>query len=158
MKTSGLYATAIDRRGNLLYSKLFVVSLIIALIFSALPGTRVLAAPDNAQNTAIHSGLEQEWKNKLHHLRYQGLYFDTIRLYPADFDDLSGLAQAQLYLEKYGVALRQAQTVVFNHTGFDIEGRVINEVQAAETVRNLAMYLHMMRGLRDKIEEIPTRK
>ena len=158
MKTNRLYALTIYKRGNLLYSKIFVVSLIIALIFSALPGITALAAPANSQNTAIHSGLEQEWKNKLHHLRYQGLYYDNIRLYPADFDDLSDLARAQFYLEKYGVALRQAQTVVFNHTGFDINGRVINEVQAAETVRDLAMYLHMMRGLRDKIEEVPTRK
>ena len=156
MKTNGLYALAIDRRGNLLYSKLFVVAVILALIFAALPGTRVLAASN--QNTTINSGLEQEWKNKLHHLRYQGLYYDNIRLYPADFDDLSDLAQAHLYLEKYGVALRQAQTVVFNHTGFDINGRVTNEVQAAESARNLAMYLQMMRGLRDKVEEIPTRK
>lgn len=158
MKTKGLYVLAIDKRGNLLYSKMFVVSLIIALIFSALPGITALAAPANSQSTAIQSGLEQEWKNKLHHLRYQGLYYDNVRLYPADFDDLSNLAQAQFYLEKYGVALRQAQTVVLNHTGFDINGRVINEVQAAQTARDLAMYLHVMRGLRDKIEEIPSRK
>ena len=158
MKTDGFYVLAIDRRGNLLYSKMFVVSLIIALICSALPGITALAAPANSQNAAVHSGLEQDWKNKLHHLRYQGLYYDSVRLYPADFDDLSNLAQAQFYLEKYGVALRQAQTVVLNHTGFDINGRVINEVQAAETVRDLAMYLHMMRGLRDKIEEVPSRK
>jgi len=156
MKTNGLYATAINRHGNLLSSKLFVVSLIFALVFAAFPGTRVLAA--NNQNTIITVGLEGQWKNKLNHLRYQGLYYDNVRLYPADFDDLSDLAQAQLYLEKYGVALRQAQTVVVSHTGFDIEGRVINELQAEETVRNLAMYLHIMRGLRDKIEEIPARK
>jgi hypothetical protein len=158
MKTNGLYGLAIDTRGNWLVSKMFVVSLIIALIGSALPGITALAAPANSQNTAIQSGLEQEWKNKLHHLRYQGLYYDSVRLYPADFDKLSNLAQAQFYLEKYGIALRQAQTVVLNHTGFDSNGRVTNEVQAAETVRDLAMYLHMMRGLRDKIEEIPSRK
>lgn len=156
MKTSGLYALAIDRRVNLFYSKMFVISLIIALIMAAFPGINVLAA--NNQNTVINAGLEDEWKNKLHHLRYQGLYYDNIRLYPADFDDLSELARAQYYLEKYRIALRQAQTVVFNHTGFDINGRVLNEVQAAETVRELAMYLHMMRGLRDKIEEVPSRR
>ena len=157
MKNNRLYALAIDdKRGNPLYSRVFVVSLILALLLAAFPGTRVLAAGN--QNTVINVGLEEEWNNKLHHLRFQGLFYDNVRLYPADFDKLSDLAQAQLYLEKYGIALRQAQTVVLNHSGFDIEGRVINEVQAAETVRNLAMYLHMMRGLRDKIEEIPARK
>ena len=158
MKTNGLSVVAVSKHGNLLHSKLFVVSLMIAFIFAALPGITVLAAPASNQNTVINNGLEQEWKNKLNHLRYQGLYYDNVRLYPADFDDLSDLAQAQLYLEKYGIALRQAQTVVLNHTGFDIQGRVTNEVQAAETVRNLATYLYMMRGLRDKIEEIPARK
>lgn len=158
MKTNGLSVVAVSKHGNLLHSKLFVVSLMIAFIFAALPGITVLAAPASNQNTVINNGLEQEWKNKLNHLRYQGLYYDNVRLYPADFDDLSDLAQAQLYLEKYGIALRQAQTVVLNHTGFDIQGRVTNEVQAAETVRNLATHLYMMRGLRDKIEEIPARK
>ena len=156
MKTKALYVGAMDRRGNLLYSKIFVAALILVLLIAAFPGTSASAASN--QNTVVNTGLEDEWKNKLHHLRYQGLYYDTIRLYPADFDDLSELARAQYYLEKYGVALRQAQTVVLNHTGFDINGRVINEVQAAETVRELAMYLHMMRGLRDKIQEVPTRK
>lgn len=153
-----MYVVAVSKHGNLLYSKLFVVSLIIAFIFAAFPGITVLAAPASNQNAVINGGLEQEWKNKLNHLRYQGLYYDNVRLYPADFDDLSNLALAQLYLEKYGVALRQAQTVVLNHTGFDINGRVINEVQAADTARDLAMYLHVMRGLRDKIEEVPSRK
>jgi hypothetical protein len=157
MKNNGLYALALDDRpGKILYSKLFLVSVIIALIFAAFPGTSVFAASN--QNTAINAGLEDEWKNKLHHLRFQGLYYDNVRLYPADFDSLSDLARAQLYLDKYGVALRQAQTVVFNHAGFDIEGRVTNERQAVETVRQLAMYLHMMRGLRDKIDEIPSKR
>ena len=158
MKTNGLYIAAVSKHGNLLYSKLFVVSLIIAFIFAAFPGITVSATSASNQNAVTNGGLEQEWKNKLNHLRYQGLYYDNVRLYPADFDDLSNLALAQLYLEKYGVALRQAQTVVLNHTGFDINGRVINEVQAADTARDLAMYLHVMRGLRDKIEEVPGRK
>ena len=93
MKTKGLYALAIDRRGNLFYSKMFVVSLIIAIIVAAFPGVSVLAA--NNQNTVTNAGLEDEWRNKLHHLRYQGLYYDNIRLYPAGFDDLSDLARAQ---------------------------------------------------------------
>lgn len=157
MKKIGLYALAIDDQpGKSLYSKLFLVSVILALIFAAFPVSRVFAAPASNQNTAV--GLEDEWKNKLHHLRFQGLYYDTVRLYPADFEKLSDLDQANLYLDKYGLALRQAQTVVFNHTGFDIEGRVTNEKQASESVHQLAMYLHLMRGLRDKIEEIPSKR
>ena len=133
-----------------------MIALILALVLAAFPATNVLTA--NNQNTVVNAGLEDEWKNKLHHLRYQGLYYDNIRLYPADFDDLSNLARAQFYLEKYGIALRGAQTIVLNHTGFDSRGRVTNQVQAAESVRQLAEYLHTLRGLRDKINEVPSRK
>ena len=45
--------------------------------------------------------------------------------------------------------------IVQNHSGFDIEGNVRHEVQAAGSVRDLAMYLQIMRGLREKIDEVP---
>jgi hypothetical protein len=51
--------------------------------------------------------------------------------------------------------LRQANTIAFNHTGFNIEGRITNEIQADKTVRDLAMYLHIMRGLREKVKAVP---
>lgn len=159
MKQVGSYIlVASDRHGKSLFSKIFLASLIIALIFAARPGTSVFAAPASNQNTAADDGLEEEWKNKLHNLRYEGFFYESVRLYPADFEKLSDLALAQLYLEKYGVALRQAQTVIFNHAGFDIEGRITNEKQAAESVQQLAMHLHTMRGLRDKIDEIPSNR
>jgi hypothetical protein len=156
MNRYGSYAlTATDQFGGLFHSKLFVVSLILALLFASLPATRVLAAPASNQGVTENKYLEQSWKAKQSHLRWSGYYYDHVQFVPADFERPSDLARVQWYLEKYGIALRAANTIVQNHTGFDIEGNVTNEVQADQSIRDLAMYLQMMRGIRDKIEEIP---
>lgn len=156
MKTNRLYAlTARDELGVSLYTKLFLAFAIIAVLFASLPIASVLAAPDRVQET---DDLSYEWKKKLRMLRYQGFYYDTVRLLPADFDNRDDLALAHMYLEKYGFALKQANTIVFNHTGFDINGRVINERQAAQSVEDLSMYIHMMHGLRGKIGDIEDRQ
>jgi hypothetical protein len=151
MKTKVYALTALNQGRVPLYSKMFFVSLILALLLAFLPVANALAAPASVIET---DDLAKEWKNKLSTLRYQGLYYDTVRLLPADFDDRDDLALAHMYLEKYGFALRQANTIVFNHSGFDINGRVLNEKQAVESIEDLSMYIHWMRGLRGKIEAI----
>jgi hypothetical protein len=159
MKTNGLFIFAADsRHWRSLYPKMVFVSLILALLFASLPVGSVLAAPASDEQPWENIDLEKEWNNKLRHLRTQGFYYDHVRLYPADFESRADLALAQMYLDKYGFALRQANTVVFNHYGFDFEGNVTNERQAYETIHDLAMYLQMMRGLRDKIAAIPDGK
>jgi hypothetical protein len=156
MKTNGSYAlTASDQAGGLFYSKLFVVSLILALLFASLPAARAFAAPVSDQGITKNINLDQGWKAKISHLRWAGYYYDHVHFYPADFERPADLARVQWYLQKYGVALKAANTILQTHAGFDIKGNVTNEVQAAQSVRDLAMYLQMMRGLRDKIEEIP---
>jgi hypothetical protein len=151
MKTKVYALTARDQGGASLHSKMLFISLMIALILAFLPLANVLAAPASVVET---DDLAREWKNKLHTLRAQGFYFDTVRLLPADFKKAQDLDLAHMYLEKYGFALKQANTIVFNHTGFDINGRVLNEKQAVESLEDLSMYIHMMRGLRGKVEVI----
>jgi hypothetical protein len=152
MKTNRLYAlTARDELGVSLYTKLFLAFAIIVVLFASLPIASVFAAPENVIET---DDLAKEWKNKLRTLRYQGFYYDTVRLLPADFKKQTDLDLANMYLEKYGFALKQANTIVFNHSGFDINGRVLNEKQAVESLEDLSMYIHMMRGLRGKVEAI----
>ena len=159
MKAKGLYAlTASEQYGGSFYSKMVVVSLLIALMFASFPAASVFAAPASDKGTTENINLEQGWKDKLSHLRWAGYYYDHVQFYPADFERPADLARVQGYLEKYGFALRQANTVLLNHAGFDIEGNVTHEVRAAQSIRDLAMYLQMMRGLRDKIEEIPSGK
>ena len=155
MKTNKVYALTLrTRHGGLLNSKLFVITLLLALVFVSLPAARVLAAPASSQGSMENMSLEQVWKAKQSHLRWAGYYYDHVRFYPADFERPADLARVQWYLEKYGIALRAANTILQNHTGFDIKGNVINEVQADQSIRDLAMYLQIMRGIQDKIVEV----
>jgi hypothetical protein len=156
MKPMGTFAlTVSDPRRGLFHSKLFVVSLILALIAAFLPAASAFAAPASSRDITENIELEQGWHDKLSNLRWAGYYYDHVQFYPADFEKPSDLARVQELLEKYGIALRAANTIVLNHAGFDMEGNVKHEVQAARSVRDLAMYLQVMRGLREKIDEIP---
>ena len=156
MKTNHSSAlTTSLRRGNLFHSRLFVASLILALIAAFLPAVSALAAPAAGRDITENIDLAPGWQDKLSQLRWSGYYYDHVQLYPADFQKPSDLVRVQELLEKYGVALRAANTIVLNHAGFDIEGSVKHEVQAARSVRDLAMYLQVMRGLREKIDEVP---
>lgn len=151
MKTNRFYASALhEQRGGLFYSKLFIAALILALLVAMVPAASALAAPPEPWESV---NLEQEWKNKLHQLTVEGLFFNQVRFYPADFDNSADLARAWDLLHKHGLALQQANTVVFNHSGFDSKGKVINGRLAYDSVHDLAMHLHTMRGLRMKIAE-----
>jgi hypothetical protein len=156
MKTNHSYAsTASLRRGSLFHSRLFVASLILALLAAFLPAVSALAAPAAGRDITENIDLEPGWQDKLSQLRWAGYYYDHVQFFPADFEKPSDLARIHELLEKYGVALRAANTIVQSHAGFDIEGNLKHEVQAARSVRDLAMYLQIMRGLREKIDEIP---
>ena len=154
MKTNGLNALAIsDQRGGLFYSRLFVAALIVALLAASFPAVSVFAAPASDEQPWENLDLEQEWKDKLHQLNVEGLFFNQVRFYPADFENSADLARAWDLLHKHGFALTQANTVVFNHAGFDFEGNVTNKRLAYYSIHDLAMQLHAMRGLRMKIAE-----
>ena len=135
------------------YQKMFVVSLILALMFASLPIASVLAAPA-ADGTVISKDMAREWGSKLRHLQAEGFFYTTVRLYPAEYEDLDDLARAQYYLNKYSLVYLQANTLVTDHAGFDARGRVTNEIQAADTLHQLGEYLKAMRGFKAKMAEI----
>jgi hypothetical protein len=155
MKTHRLYAlAAVNDRGVSLYSKMIFALVIIALMFAFLPAASVFAAPASNQDSPETDRMELEWKNKLRNLRVLGSFYDRVRLVPADFKDPDDLDRVRYYLDKYGFALRQANTVVLNHTGFDSKGNVTNQIQATDTLHELGQYLHMMRGLKTKMDAV----
>lgn len=162
MKTNRSYALALSAKyGGVFHSRLVVAALILALLFASFPAISALAAParDGGPTGDIYSteniNEKEGWQEKLNHLRWAGFYYDNVRFFPADFERSSDLARVHELLEKYGVALRAANTIAINHTGFDFEGKVTNERLAAKSVRDLAMYLQVMRGLQEKIVEVP---
>jgi hypothetical protein len=154
MKTKKLYVlTAVNTQGEVLFQKMVLAFLALILLFASLPVTSVFAAPASQDKPWENADLEREWNNKLRNLRVEGLFFNQVRFYPADFEDSSDLARAWDLLHQHGAALRQANTIVFNHAGFDFEANVLNERQAYESVHDLGEALRLMRVARMKIAQ-----
>jgi len=155
MKTSWWFrSTRSETAGGTLLQKIFMASLIIAIVLASFPAPSVFAASDDEDQATIER-LEAAWSRKIRHVRAQSFFYDHVRLYPADFKDLSDLARAHNLLNRYGFALRRAETIIANRAGFDERGRVTNFNQAVQSSRDLAFYLHLMRGLRNKLDEVP---
>jgi len=137
-------------RGSL-FQKTFVVSMIMALLFALLPVASVFAAPARVTE---NDDLAQEWKNKIRNVRVQSIFYDRIQVVPADFENQDDLAQANALINKYGFALRRANTIISTHAGFDQSGRVTDEDLALQSVRDVAENLRIMRAVRMKLDEL----
>ena len=137
-----------ERAGSSFIEKLIVSALVIALLLAALPVRAAFAATSGTNNFA------QEWSNKLQNLKYYGSFYERVRVYPADFEDPEELAEAHDILNQYGVALRGAQTVVANHTGFDQKGKVVNDIQAEKSLKALSEQLRLMRVLKARLDRL----
>jgi hypothetical protein len=134
--------------GRSVTQKLLLASLVIALMLSFLPVPAAFAA------SGTSADLQKEWEAKLEKVRLNGIFYERVRVYPADFENLSELAVAHDLLAQYGVALRGAQTVILNHTGFDERGRVLNEKQADQSLKDLAAYIQEMRSLMKRLDAL----
>jgi hypothetical protein len=146
MKTSGFNASTLGyRRGNSLYRKLSIVSLIIALMLASLPVASAFAAP--ATQAGGGSNLEESWGNKLRQLQAEVTFFNNFQTKPGQNRN----AQVGQYLDKYRTTLAAAQGLVVSGSGFDSNGRVTNEGQARRSNQLLGQYLSAIRGLKDKI-------
>jgi hypothetical protein len=128
--------------------KLIVSALIIALLLASLPVHTALAATSGTNNYA------EEWSNKLGKLRNNGIFYQRVRVYPADFENLDELALAHQYLNEYGVALRAAQRIATNHVGFNEKGKVSNDIQANDSLHELSENLRLMRVAREKLDRL----
>lgn len=148
MKTNRLYVLTAER-GVSLHSKIFVVSIIIALIFAVLQAASVFAAPASVTES---NDLDKEWRDKIRNVHYNNLFYNGIQLLPADFEDPDELAEARAILDKYGAALRQANNIIATHAGFDFNGEVTDETLAAKSVADVAENLRIMRAWRLKFE------
>jgi hypothetical protein len=155
MKTNWLFSSKRSEiGGEKLLQKIFMTSLIIALVLASLPAPHVFAAGDDPDQATIER-LETAWSWKIRNVHAQSFFYDHVRLYPADFKDPEDLARAYNLLHRYGFALRRAETIIANRAGFDERGRVINYNLAVQSSRNLAFYLHLMRGLKMKLDAVP---
>lgn len=154
MKTKRLYALAsVNTAGGSISQKMLMALLILALMLASLPISSVFAASESRRRPTNFGNLERDWKLKLEQLPAEGLFYNQVRFYPSDFEDSAELAQAWDLLHQHGAALMQANTIVFNHAGFDSEGNVTNEWQAYNSVQDLGEALRLMRVARQKIAD-----
>ena len=142
-----------DKTGKSLFQKMLLVSIIVALMVAFLPASSVFAAPVRDQDPTENTDWEFEWRIKIENVRAQSVFYNRIQLLPADFKKAEDMARAYELLDKYGSALKSANDIILKHDGFDEKGRVINEIQAGQSVQDLATYLHTIRGVRTKLEE-----
>jgi hypothetical protein len=155
MKTnqSSTLMVRIRARGSF-FRNLFLSFLMIALLFASLPAHAALAAPASGGTSGNTNQMQQDWDNKIQKVDYNSVFYQRVRVYPADFEDPNELATANDILINYGVVLRSAQRIVFNHSGFDQKGKVINENLADQSLKDLGENLRLMRVYKQKLDDL----
>ena len=140
--------------GSSFLRKLIVSFLMIALLFASLPARAALAAPASDEKPFNTSEMQKEWDAKIQKVDNNSIFYQRVRVYPADFEDLDELAIAHDILNNYGVALRSAQRIVFNHSGFDEKGKVTNEKLADQSLKDLGENLRLMRVYKQRLDAL----
>jgi hypothetical protein len=141
-----------DQARGSLFQKIFIASIIVALLIAFLPAASAFAAP--ADDPVPGGTLEWEWANKQSMIRYHNLFYAQVTLFPVDYENKAdNMARPYELLHKYGLALKQANDIILKHAGFDETGDVIDEDLALESVHHLGENLHAMRGFLAKFEE-----
>ncbi len=134
--------------------KVFVAALIIALLFASLPARAALAAPAGDGKNFNTNEMQQEWDDKLEKVENNSIFYQRVRVYPANFEDPDELAVAHGLLNEYGAALRNAQRIVINHAGFDQKGKVTNVNLADQTLKDLSENLRLMRVYKERLDHL----
>ena len=134
--------------------KLFVAALIIALLFASLPAQAALAAPAGDGKGFNTNEMQQDWDNKVEKVENNSIFYQRVRVYPANFEDLDELAAAHELLNNYGAALRSAQRIVISHAGFDEKGKVTNANLADQSLKDLGENLRLMRVYKEKLDHM----
>lgn len=124
---------------------MLLVSISVTTVFAqgSVPGSNIRSSD---------SGLESKWKREVNTLQRYKFLDNQIpkwinvwrKAHP-----LSRLSRAKknMYANEANLAVRQAEILVANHPGFDANGKVINKVQAAQSVRSLAIYLQELHNI-----------
>lgn len=150
MKNNGFHASTPGSK------KVVAVSVIIALVLAAISAIAALAAP--TPKSAFGSQISE--------LNFARAWYNSARLNAANFVRTSDPAKAQQYLSQYAFALRQADALVAGRgvntsNNNNNNGQSNNSGSSNNSNNNgsnnqsaqmsLADWLHMMRGLRDKL-------
>ena len=127
-------------------STVFAVIMVLMLVFISV--TSVFAAPMQGGNNRGDQDLEGKWKSELNTLqKYEYLEQQIpkwIDVWSRAHHSHGARAKKNMYANEIHVAIRQARILAANHPGFDSNGKVLNTIQATQSVQTLASYLHQM--------------
>jgi hypothetical protein len=132
-------------------SKIAVFSSVLAVVLATVSATSVFAASATFPRRAIHhlAGIQG---NQYRQLQADRIFYDRVKSRAAEISNSSTPAEIQQYLNQYAFALSQAEAIVRHTSSSSVSNVNARNKNSENTLQGqLAMYLHMMRGLRAKL-------
>ena len=137
-------------------SRIAVLSTVLAVVLATASATSVFAASTTTTQKpapAFSAAMEKAWGPQIRDLQIDRTFYDTLRSHPAELSSSNSSSQNQQYLDQYAFALKQAEAIV--RSGIPSAVASVNVTKWSSrnltAQQNLAMYLHMIRGLRTKL-------
>ena len=138
---------------KLVRSKIVVISTVLAAVLATTSATSAFAASATAPGFTDHA-LTKIWGNQIRELQGDRTFYDNVRMHREGISSSATPAEFQQYLNRYASALAQAESIVRqdssslaasekNNNSQNVKGRTYQQ--------DLAVYLHMLRGLRQKL-------
>jgi hypothetical protein len=129
-------------------SKFVVISTVLAAVLASVSATSVFAA--SAAVPAANHELKSVWGNQYRDLTEDRIAYDHFK---SERNTSSSPAEFQQYLDQYAAALSRADAIMLSSSPSSTTAvKVNNHFDASRTAQqDLAVYLHMMRGLRQKL-------
>ena len=133
-------------------SRSIAFATIIALALASISAASVFAAPTKASNS-VNNDPERVWGSQFRELQTDRTIYNNIRSHSEQLKTSSKPARIQQYLDQYTFALKQAEAIIIHGSPSSTSTvQVNNRYEKSLTAQQqLAMYLHMMRGLQDKL-------
>ena len=133
-------------------SRIAVLSTVLAAILTAMSASSVFAASATTSTVTIRD-LGKVWGGQFRELQADRAVFDKIKSHPAEIKNASKPAEIQQYLDQYAFALSQGEAIVLHGSpSAAADVKVNNRFERSLTAQQeLATYLHMIRGLREKL-------
>ena len=133
-------------------SKIAIFSTVLAVVLATTSVTSVFAASATAPNLTNHN-MAVIWGNQFRELQADRAIYNNFKSHAAEIRNSSKPAESQQYLAQYAFALGQAEAIVLHGSPSSTSTvKVNNRYERSLTAQQeLAMYLHMIRGLREKL-------
>lgn len=133
-------------------SKITVFSTVLAVVLATTSATSVFAASATAPNLTNHN-FAAIWGSQFRELQADRSIYNNFKSHREEINSSSKPAEIQQYLAEYALALKQAEAILRHGSPSSTSiVKVNNRYEKSLTAQQeLAMYLHMMRGLRAKL-------